>query len=310
MKRMKRLLSLGMAMVLAFCALNLGMIVRAADVQGPFASLSVGGKAIDTEKYADGYTFLNYESTKAQVKWTLNRGWTLTDAHFLSSDNYKSTELQSGGIVKVPRGGSTQFTIRADNGSSDCSYTVSIYNGKASLLNCTVWMGSGENAIPVQGFSPTSELVSITSSDTGVLTVQKGVRLYECTMAPKKVGSSKVTVVVKINGEKKKFRATFKVRKYPEALTSLQVDGKSVNLSKNHFYARQKVSKDSTKLKFQVGKGWKLKSCTYYDESKGKSVTVRSGGSVKTPRSTGGAWVVFTLMKGSDLFYYDLSLVR
>lgn len=312
MKQLKRLLSLGLAMVLAFCTLSAGMVAHAEEEANPadsniaFASLTVGGKSLDVSQGMEDFSILSYDKTTAKVSWTLNEGWQVTSAYSMKSDSSTSTNLENGGTVKVPKGGSVEIGIDANNGYYYRYYRVGIYTGKAKLLGGTVWLGSGESMPVCQGVSSGSEVLSIKSSNPEVLAAGKGDRLYSCVLLPKKAGSSKVTVVLNINGEKKTLKATYTVKKHPNAITSLKVNGKSVNLKKNKFYAMVKVNKDKTKVEYKIAKGWKAK-CSYYDEAKGKHVTLKSGGWVPTKYYTG---VMFTLTKGSDTFYYDVVLER
>ena len=312
MKQMKRLLSLGLAFVLAFCTLSAGMVVHAGEeteeptvASTPFASLTVGGKDITFGEEGVEYSLLDYNKNSAKVSWTLNAGWEEYNAYYYTSDDYSMKNFANGDTIKFPKGGSAEIHIDVNNGGDYRYYTVRVYNVKPKLKNGKFWVNEGASIL-YEGLSGNEEVVSIKSSKPKVIKVEKGQMLYLCSMYPKKAGSSKVTVVLKINGEKKTFSATYTVKKYPKVLTSLKVNGKKVDLKKNPQYAMVKVKKDKTKVEFKTAKGWKVK-CSYYDEKKGKHVKVKSGGTVPTKN---WASVLFEMTKGSDTIWYDLALER
>ncbi len=313
MKNLKRLLSSALALVLLFCSMSAGMVVLAAEeeaaVLAPFASFSVGGQAIDLSN-TDSYDVVGYGKTSAQVEWTLNEGWEVSEAYYYdySGTDFKKIDVKSGDTVKVPKDENVNLSIMVQDDQYNFKYySISIYQGKARLLDETIWMGTGNFSPICRGFSGASEVVSIKSSKTGVIKVKKGNTLWECTLTAKSAGKAKVTVKVKINGKEKSFSANYTVKKYPNALASLKVDGKAVNLKKNKFYFKKKVKKNSVKLEYKAAKGWKVKSCSYYDGAKGKTVKIKSGGKVNTKM---GTWVAIQLTKGKDSFWYDVELPR
>lgn len=315
MKRTRNLLSALLAFLLVFCSLSAGMTVLAvADEDAPiasaepFASLKVGGKAIKLDNN-DTYTFLNYGKTSAKVQWKLNEGWNVTRTSYFTSSNSKDTTLKNGGTVKVPKNGNAILDIHVDNGYSYKYCSIFIYNVKPRLISDTIWMGSRENMLSFDGFSGNAQAVSIKSSKPGVLAVTKSQgqdsRVYDCCLTPKKPGTSKITLVAKINGKKKTFSANYTVKPYPKPITMLKVDGKAVNLGKNKFAANVKTKKNKVKVQYKIAKGWKLKRCSYWDDAARKSVVVKSGGTVKTKDT---AWVVFRLTRGKDVFWYDMQI--
>ena len=304
MKSMKKLFSTMLALLLVFCSLSAGMTVLAAEetalAETPFSSFVVGGTKVDFTKY-ESYDILNYKKTSAKVEWKLNDGWSAE----VSAFGDKRDTVKNGGSVQVKKGDSIFVDVSATRKDGKIKYyTVYIFNGKPRLEGGTIWMGRSEYWPSWSGLRGASKLVSITSSKKAVLGVKKGDSLGNCTLLPKKPGSAKVTVVVKVNGKKMTLSANYTVKKYPNALKELKVDGKKVDLKKNKFGAQVNVSKKKVKLDYKIAKGWKVK-CSYFDFNSNKRVNVKSGGTLPANN-----WVVFQLTRGKDTFWYEIGITK
>ena len=305
-------MSLGLAFLLAFCTLSAGMVVHAEEeeltAKDVFASVTVAGESVDLEQCPYWYCLLDYGKTSAEVAWTLNEGWTATRTYYTRSGSTEQGELENGKEVQVTRDGNAYMYVVAEKGSESFNFDILIYYGKGKLKDATLWVGSNDMGPIAQGFSSFySRLVSIKSSDPDILSVKKGPNLFNCTFKAKKAGKCKVTVVVDINGVEHSFSGNYTVKKYPKAITSLKVAGKKVDLKKNRFSATVKVKKDKTKVEYKIAKGWKVKSCTFYDQNTAMTKKLKSGKNVPTKNNN---YVSFELTKGSDTFTYYIALNR
>lgn len=308
MKNLKRLLSSALALLLVFCSMSAGMVVLAAEETAaataatPFASFTVGGQQVDFNK-SEAYSVLNFNQSFAKLEWVLNDGWD-AEVSYYPTGSLDIVKLNSGDSVQVTKDESVYVNVWAtkQDGSDFKNYTVYIFSGKPRLLDGTIWMGVKETWLDWSGFAGASEVVSIKSSNKAVLGVKKKATVGNCILVPKKPGSSKITLVAKINGEEKTFTAKYTVKAYPNALKELKVGGKAVNLKKNKFYTQVKTGKKKVKVTFKVAKGWKAK-CGYYNGK--KYVYIKSGGTIPAPK-----WVFFRLTKGKDVFFYEMDLLK
>jgi hypothetical protein len=238
MKRIKRLLSLGIAMVLVFTALSAGMVVHAESKEvkasEAFASITVDGTSIDLKKCPKEYIGLGTPS-KVKIEWALQEGWTLSRAQYAGTDSMFK-DFKSGDSLSVPKNGLGWAILEVSNEAGDyCYYDITLYKEKAKLSPYTLWAGQDNGALVFENLYSDLPLVSVKSSDTSIIKVKAGKTLYASTLKAKKAGKSKITVEVKINGKKQKYSATYTVKKYPNALSSLNVAGKKVNFKKNKF---------------------------------------------------------------------------
>lgn len=319
MKKMKRLLSSLLALLLVFCSLSAGMTVLAAEetevpeegvvavASTPFASFTVGGRKVDFSK-ATYSVVTNYTAATAKIQWKLNKGWKLSELYYGQYVNgkYKETKVKNGDTVKIAKGDSLSLNVMANTDDYSKSFYggVEIIREKLALKGTTVWMGVNEQPVWT-GSSFNMEPVEVKSSNTKVLAVKKqkdNTSIYGYNLVPKKPGKAVITAKIKVNGEEKTFKATYTVKKFPNALKSLKVGGKTINLKKNKTYAQVKTGKKTAKVEYKIAKGWKVK-CVYYNGK--KYVNLKSGGTVSTPK-----WVVFQLTKGKDMFWYDMDVLK
>ena len=313
------------AVLLAFCALSAGMVVHAEeeteeDISAyvPFSSLTVGGKSLDVKAYADPFILNGYESTTAQVSWTLHNGWKVSKSCYIQSGGDTRVGFTNGGTVSIPKKGSTEVQIDADNGVSYAYYRIRIYQGTPKLLGKTLMLSPkgkqqflDSTEILSQGIDEGADVLSITSSDPEVLEVTEGPTLYACTLIPKKAGTSVVTAVLDSGGEEMTLSAAYTVKKYPKALSSLKVSGKKVDLKKKPLYVTYNGwKKDKAKLEFKTAKGWKFEGGSYWDESAGKYVTFKSGGKIKTAKGSEVIAMLDFVNSKKEYFEYLVVLKR
>ena len=86
----------------------------------------------------------------------------------------------------------------------------------------------------------------------------------------KKPGTSVIKVTFKNeNGKKQTLKTTLRVKKYPEPIKRLKVNGKSVKLSENKYGFAGKCSKSTVKVKMAPKSGWVITNVYghYYDKN-------------------------------------------
>jgi hypothetical protein len=325
MKNAKKLLSTLLALLLVFSALSTGMTALAAEEDGgtsrAITALSVGGKPIDLAAFPKEYSNLNCNKKSVKIKWSLGEGWHLVSAWVIGAKP-NSYEISNGEAVKLPKGKAISVHIKAVTDSEENYdekyYEIQLHYGKPKLLPETLWVGSYPVNVKTDGLDEV-EPVSLKSSNPKVLGVVKmGGVLASGELKPKKAGKSTVTATVLINGEKKKFKATYVVKKYPNALKELKVGADQVNLKKNKFRATLKLKKKKVKVTFKAAKGWKVKKCTGCDSDTygDEMFKFKSGGTVAVPTGLDSEgeypnWVYLTIVltnKKKESFTYELGM--
>lgn len=127
-------------------------------------------------------------------------------------------------------------------------------------------------------------LVSAKSSKPSVLSIEQwGNDKWDVVVHPEKPGQSVVTVVYKFGGKKHTVKGTYTVKKYPDAIKSITLNQKAINLKKNPFEADCRNNKSSKiAIKVTTAKGWKLvnpieilsEGCSYKTVKNGRSVKI------------------------------------
>lgn len=158
-----------------------------------------------------------------------------------------------------------------------------------------------------------AKLVSAKSSKPNVLSIEKwGSDKWDVVVHPEKPGKSVVTVVYKFGGKRHAVKGTFTVKKYPNAIKSLTLNKKAINLKKNPFEADCTNNKNSKiTIKVTAAKGWKVvnpieilsEGCSYK--------TVKNGRSVKISLKKERVAALITLINGAgEEFNYYINLTE
>ncbi len=140
-----------------------------------------------------------------------------------------------------------------------------------------------------------AKLVSIKSSKPKIIRVGKaGIKIYDHYLQPKKVGKSVITIKYKLKGKTYTMKETFTVKKYPNPLKSVKVNGKNINVKKfKYYYRTYKYKKDSVKVKYQPAKGWKIadvygimvkNNSDAYKDLDIKNKSIKNGTTIKFPK--------------------------
>ena len=134
----------------------------------------------------------------------------------------------------------------------------------------------------------------------------------------KRAGTATVKITYKKNGKIKKISQKIKVKKYPNQIKSLKVNGKKINISKNKFEYTKRYKGTSPKIKLALKSGWKI---TYIDGQYYKKDTMKSfkvkksqitkGSKISFPKKYDSmiVWIYMQNKKG-DSIKYDVVLYR
>lgn len=163
----------------------------------------------------------------------------------------------------------------------------------AKLTPATLWAGceywgGADLYSEKEDFYEKATIVSIKSSKSAVIKARKtGKGIWDTELIPKKVGKSKITAKYKYKGKTYTASATYTVKKYPNHLKKVTVNGKNVKVTKKTRYFKffNDYKGGSPKIKIQLNKGWKIARTYGYlskDESDdGKEVKIKKSAVTK-----------------------------
>ena len=167
------------------------------------------------------------------------------------------------------------------------------------------------------------KIISVKSSNKSVLKVktEKWDNNKYFNLKCKKAGKAKLTVKYKKpDGSTSTVKKTIKVKKYPNQIKSLKVNGKKVKVSENKYqYFKSNNKKSSVKIKMALKKGWKISyvSVRAYnsktDKSKDIKVSksaVKNGKAIKIPKSYTGLDINIGMEKGNDYISYYIGVEK
>ena len=132
---------------------------------------------------------------------------------------------------------------------------------KPSIITSTLWAGIGRCAVIVQNLPSDATSFSITSSNKAVIKAGCDDKkdANSLWVEPLKVGKSKITVKYRSGGKTRSVSTTFQVKKYPNPLAWVKINGKKISLSKNKLgYDCNNYKKTSITVDFKVSDGWKV----------------------------------------------------
>ena len=104
---------------------------------------------------------------------------------------------------------------------------------KPSIIPTTLWAKCDYfESVRFRNMPEKAKLISIKSSNTKVIKVVKeGSGIYDNYLEPLKAGKAKITVKYKIGSKSNTISATYTVKKYPNPLQSVEVNGAKVNIT-------------------------------------------------------------------------------
>ena len=183
---------------------------------------------------------------------------------------------------------------------------------KVSIAPKTLWAGCEYTfGIDFNNMPENAKLVSVKSSNSKVLKATKyGSAIYDTDLTPLKVGKAKVTVTYKIGSKKDTVSATYTVKKYPNPLKRVTVDGKALDIKNNkYYYDFNKFKGTKPLVKLTLAKGWKIAWTWGFTQKKGddstfKEFNPKNGKAFNLPKGYEGC-VFYTLKntKGDEIQY-------
>ena len=170
-------------------------------------------------------------------------------------------------------------------------------------------------------------IISAKSSNTNIFKIRKetyemdGKKITNFFLKGKKAGKAKLTVTFKTkSGTKKTISQTVRVKKYPNEIKSLKVDGKTVNTKENKFFYSKKISKSkaSIKIKMALKDGWKIDSVSaqrakkdgVYKDFTVKKSQLKKGTAIKLSTKYKEFSINVQLRKGDDHIHYTFIFYR
>lgn len=190
------------------------------------------------------------------------------------------------------------------------------------FLNNYAFVGQREGVYAGNTNGDDATVTSVKSSNSKVIKVIKskydGTTYYD--LKYKKAGKAKVTVKFKTpSGKVIKKTKTIKVKKYPNHIKSITINGKSVSVKKHKYEYEKKFTGTKAAIKFKAQNGWKISyaDISMYDQDADKDVTVKSaktkvkkGKSISFPKEYDfmNIWVEMT--KGDKYITYQMTLYR
>ena len=168
----------------------------------------------------------------------------------------------------------------------------------------------------------TQEEATITyakSSDRKVAKITEDSGYY--TVYAKKPGKTRITVKYKWdNGETGKIAKNFRVKKYPNQIKSLKVNGKSIKTTgEERYWYSELCYKTYAKIQLSLRKGWKIAKVegAYYDSKddryrniKNVKKLVKAGKSIRFPKKYRYMDIKIEMKKGTEAISYQIRLFR
>ncbi|MBQ6440345.1 MAG: hypothetical protein IJJ06_09525 [Mogibacterium sp.] len=170
------------------------------------------------------------------------------------------------------------------------------------------------------------KLTSVTSSNTSVVSVsklsaydEKGKKIKIFRLNYKKAGTAKLTVkYTRPNGKKATITKTLVIKKYPNMIKSLKVNGKTVKISKNKLRYTVKAFKNtSAAIKMATKNGWRITEATidYYGKTykykELKKSVVTKGSKISIPKKYDHAIVyIYMYDKNDNRIVYEIDFFR
>ncbi len=134
---------------------------------------------------------------------------------------------------------------------------------KPSIITSTLWAGVGRCALIVLNLPEDAKAFSVTSSDKSIIKAGCDDRndAGSLWIKPLKAGKAKITVKYKSGGKTRSVYARFTVKKYPNPLAWVKINGKAIDLKKNKLgYDVNNYTKKSITVDYKLSSGWTVKS--------------------------------------------------
>ncbi|MBQ3424292.1 MAG: hypothetical protein IJH38_03740 [Clostridia bacterium] len=180
----------------------------------------------------------------------------------------------------------------------------------ALSVNELLWVGQGYVDVYVDDPYDDAEFISVKSSNSKVLRVKHVKGELSFSVKPLKQGKSTIQFVYKRNGRKFIVKKTIRVKKYPNAIASLKINGETI-LLKDHkcSYTVSKFRKTSATVKVKPAKGWKVKGM-YADLEYIGYKEIKNGKAFKLHKKGRGEVWFDLINEQNQVFTYTIEINR
>jgi hypothetical protein len=156
----------------------------------------------------------------------------------------------------------------------------------------TFWQGDWQRVM-LENLPKGAAIASVKSSRTDIIQVVEADENRPWMLHALAGGKSRITVRYTLkSGAAKSVSATFTIKKYPNAIKYIKLNGKKLPIkpAEDIQYLLQGYNKTATRLTVAANTGWKIEKITLYLDKidgteKELDVTKKNGKSIKTPRS-------------------------
>ena len=156
------------------------------------------------------------------------------------------------------------------------------------------------------------QIISMKSSKPKVIKPVKDKetnRYYFDSIKALKPGKSKITITYKYKGKKYTSSAVYTVKKNPDPVKALYVNGKKVKIKKRSYeYLIRKYAKSNVKIKIVPKKGWRIEDCYAYNQD--DSFSAKNGGKLKVIKGQTTTFGVSLINKKYERYYYQVLIER
>lgn len=159
---------------------------------------------------------------------------------------------------------------------------------RASIVTRVLYVNCGSREIEMKNWTWREEIVSVVSSRPQIIKVMNRKELW---LTPKRQGQAKITVKYKLNGRTYSTSATYTVKRYPNAVRSLKVNGENIPLrGDDKVCFGGCLGEDAvTIIDLKPASGWSIAKIDayYWNESRGtgpKTITVKNNKRFRIPK--------------------------
>ena len=154
------------------------------------------------------------------------------------------------------------------------------------------------------------QLISIKSSKPKVIKAiadENGLSMQS--LATYKPGKSKLTLTYKYKNKRYKTSAVYTVKKYPNPIRAIYVNGRKVKLKKKSFQdGLTSFKKSKAKVKLVPSKGWSISETSAYSED--NDIAFKNGGTVKIAKKKTCYFYFMLRNQNGELFEYEYYIAR
>jgi hypothetical protein len=191
---------------------------------------------------------------------------------------------------------------------------------KPSIQKGDLWVGSPKRSPMLLDWPDDAKILYIKSAKTSMLKVGKkaGFGPWGIWMLPLKIGKCRITIRDKLNGKTSSMSQVIAIKKYPNPIAWIKVNGKNVDLKKNkfEFYSRNYKKKTFT-VSFKLNADWKLESnpcpgAYWIGDDFADGIKWKNGKSFKLPAKYDRLCAAIDIVNKStgDFFNYEIWFMK